>query len=299
MPAHVGAFLCHRDSCRLTEPDGGCSNCRASNEGRSLYSARAGSYIVAAAWTATGLPAARASMSRAPISRSARSALRRVAGRLEVAEQVTDVFVVAPIRVHRESLSVALNDTESVSVVGTAPTVPDALPHLRDVGADVAVLDAPTPDDVDLSLPTIIESEVKLVAVGVPDEEAVGWIEAGVSGCVPPEASLADLAGAVATVAGGELVTPPNVTGHLINRVRRLAAEVPGAAERGRLTSRQMQVLALADQGLTNQQIARRLSIQEQTVKNHMHRILQKLGVHRRAEAVARMRRRGRHSRGR
>ena len=74
--------------------------------------------------------------------------------------------------------------------------------------------------------------------------------------------------------------------------IRTLVAKSPNAAEGGRLTPRQAQVLALVDEGLSNKEIAQRLSIQEQTVKNHMHRILRKFGVHRRSEAAARMRRR-------
>jgi two-component system nitrate/nitrite response regulator NarL len=204
---------------------------------------------------------------------------------------VTNVFVVAPIRVHRESLSTVLNEAESISVVGTAPTVAEALPGLREFGSDVAVFDAPMPEDIGLSPGAIADPAVKLVAVGVTEGEVLDWIEAGVSGCVAPEGSVEDLAAAVARVARGELVTPAEITARLIGRIRRLVAESPQAAEEGRLTPRQAQVLALVAEGLSNKEIAQRLSIQEQTVKNHMHRILRKFGVHRRAEAAARMKR--------
>lgn len=203
-----------------------------------------------------------------------------------------DVFVVAPIRVHRDTLSTALNGAESLSVVGTAATLAEVLPRLRDLGPDVAVLDASMPEDVALSAKGTAVPEVKFVAVGVTDDEAVDWIEAGVSGCIPPEASVEDLAAAVSNVARGELVTPPEITARLISRIRRLVAETPEAAAESRLTSRQTEVLMLVAEGLPNKLIAQRLSIQEQTVKNHMHRILRKLGVHRRAEAAARMTRR-------
>jgi two-component system nitrate/nitrite response regulator NarL len=204
---------------------------------------------------------------------------------------MTDVFVVSPIRVHRESLTMALT-AESVNVVGTAATVAEALPRLRDLAAEVAVVDAPTPEDVHLSSPPSAEPDVRLLAVGVQEDKAVDWLEAGVSGYVPPEASLEELAAAMASVARGEIVTSPVVTGHLLRRVRRLAAAAPEATEEGRLTRREAEVLALIANGLSNKLIARQLAIQEQTVKNHVHSILVKLGVHRRAEAAARMRRR-------
>lgn len=77
----------------------------------------------------------------------------------------------------------------------------------------------------------------------------LNWIEAGVAGCVGPEDSVEDLAVAVALVARGELVTPPDITTRLIGRIRRLVAQSSQAAEDGRLTPRQGQVLALVDQG--------------------------------------------------
>jgi two-component system nitrate/nitrite response regulator NarL len=206
---------------------------------------------------------------------------------------MTDVFVVSPIRVHRESLAMALN-AKSVSVVGTAATVAEALPRLRDLGAEVAVVDAPAPEDVDLSSPPSAEPEVRLLAVGVREDEAVDWLEAGVSGYVSPDASLEELAEVVESVAHGEIVTSHVVTAHLLRRVRRLAAVAPEATEEARLTRRETEVLGLIAEGLSNKVIARRLSIQEQTVKNHVHSILLKLGVHRRAEAAARIRRHSR-----
>jgi DNA-binding NarL/FixJ family response regulator len=205
---------------------------------------------------------------------------------------MTDVFVVAPIRVYRETLSTALNEAESISVVGTAATVAEALPRLRHLVPDVAVVDASVPEDVDLSSLAPATPDVRLVAVGVREDDAVDWIEAGVSGYIPPEASLEDLAGAVASVARGEFAPPPEVTARLIDRIRRLSSEMPGAAERARLTPRQTEVLELVAEGLSNKQVAQRLSIQEQTVKNHVQRILRALGVHRRGEAAARLRRR-------
>jgi two-component system nitrate/nitrite response regulator NarL len=203
----------------------------------------------------------------------------------------TDVFVIAPIRLHRESLAAALDAADNVTVVGEAATLNEALPRLRHRERPaVAVLDAPLPADVDLPVPPTPEPETKLVAVGVPESEAVAWIEAGISGLVPPEGSLEDVVIALKRAAEGELAMSPQVTAHLADRVRRLAADSP--MPEGRLTSRETEVLDLLVDGLSNKQIAQRLSIQEQTVKNHVHNVLVKLGVNRRAEAAARRRRR-------
>jgi two-component system, NarL family, nitrate/nitrite response regulator NarL len=229
-------------------------------------------------------------------SRRARHCFSRTARASLSSKALVEVFVVAPVRVHRESLSDVLNDAANLRVVGAAATVAEALPRLRDLDPDVAVLDAPVPGDVDLSPSATGEPEVRLLAIGVQEDEALDWMEAGVIGCVAPEASLEDLAGAVERVARGETVTSSEVQRRILSRIRSLAADALDAPAEGRLTRRETEVLGLIAEGLSNKAIARRLSIQEQTVKNHVHSILLKLGVNRRAEAAARMMRRNRRS---
>lgn len=205
----------------------------------------------------------------------------------------TDIFVIAPTRLHRESLAAAIDAADSVRLIGDAASLNDALPRLRDLSRPaVAVLDARLPADVDLPAPPVTEPETKLVAVGVPESEAVAWIEAGVSGLVPPEGSFEDVVAAVERAGEGELAMPPQVTTHLADRVRDLADTT---MPEERLTPREAEVLELLADGLANKQIAQRLSIQTQTVKNHVHNVLAKLGVNSRAEAAAKARRR-RHS---
>jgi DNA-binding NarL/FixJ family response regulator len=133
--------------------------------------------------------------------------------------------------------------------------------------------------------------------IGVSEEEAVDWLEIGVSGYISPEAPLEELAVAVGRVARGETVASPEVQADLLRGFRRLMAEVPAAAEEeGGLTPHERPKCWPRCRGLSNMQIALRLSIQEQTVKNHVHNILVKLGVRRRAEAAPRARRHGRSS---
>jgi two-component system, NarL family, nitrate/nitrite response regulator NarL len=205
---------------------------------------------------------------------------------------MTEVLVVARVRVHRESISAALDEAATVSVVGEAATLDEALPELtRRNHRTVALLDCPQLGDLVLAASLATEPEAKLVAVGVPEEDGVAWIEAGASGFVPPDGSLEDVIDAVERVADDELAMPPQVTAHLAKRVRHLAAVSPQVIPEEALTSREREVLDLLAEGLTNKQIARRLSIQEQTVKNHVHKVLGKLGVTGRGQAAARVRR--------
>jgi two-component system nitrate/nitrite response regulator NarL len=203
---------------------------------------------------------------------------------------VTEVYVISPVRVYRESLSASLNGVNGIRVVGTEGTVTQALPELRERRPDVALLDAAVPD-VDAVPPLAAEPDMKLVALGVPEAEALPWVEAGVSGYVSREASLEELAMALAQVADGQVVTSSEVAGHLLSRIRQLSEQTADEETTARLTPREAEVLDLVAEGLSNKLIARRLSIQEQTVKNHVHNVLLKLGVDRRAEAVARIRR--------
>jgi two-component system, NarL family, nitrate/nitrite response regulator NarL len=205
---------------------------------------------------------------------------------------VTDVVVVARVRIHRESLGAVLHGVADLTVVGEVATLDEALEQLRArQGRGVALLDGPLLGDLLLAAPLATEPEAKLVALGVPEGEALAWIEAGAAGVVTPDGSLEDVIAAVGKVADDELAASPQVTAHLARRVRRLATEASSSRAEERLTFREVEVLNLLAEGLSNKQIAQRLSIQMQTVKNHVHSVLVKLGVTRRAEAVARIRR--------
>jgi two-component system nitrate/nitrite response regulator NarL len=188
---------------------------------------------------------------------------------------VTNVVVVAPIRVLRESLAATLEARTNLKVVGKAVTLDEGLGTLRNLdGPAVGLLDGTLLSDLMLNIPLAGEPEPRLLALGVRQDEAVAWIEAGAFGCFPPEGSLDDLVFAVERVARNELVASSQVTAHLANRVRRLTAESPAAFDGERLTARQMEIAELIAEGLSNKQIARQLSIEVQTVKNHVHHIL-------------------------
>ena len=92
------------------------------------------------------------------------------------------------------------------------------------------------------------------------------------------------------TVLSHELPCSPGVAGALLRRVAALAAERRGECGLERLTAREVEVLRLIERGLANREIAAQLCIELRTVKNHVHRILEKLGVDRRGQAAALMR---------
>lgn len=115
----------------------------------------------------------------------------------------------------------------------------------------------------------------------------VSCVDAGFHGYVSKDASLHDLVRTIESVARGEVVCSPRIVASLFREVARRGPGMSGDAGI-RLTSRERQILDLIDQYLSNKEIARALHISVSTVKNHVHNILAKQKVHRRADAAAR-----------
>ena len=202
------------------------------------------------------------------------------------------VLVVAGIPLDREGMALALGQGGRVQVVGTAAGSQEALSRVRDLQPDVVLVDVAMDGGFDtvraLCEPT---PKAKVVALAVSDTEAdvIACAEAGASGYVPRDGTVDDLETMVESVARGEIECSPRIAASLVRRVGALAAELRGPSPNSSLTAREQEVAELLDQGLTNKEIAQQLSIAVPTVKNHVHRILDKLHVHRRTEAAARL----------
>jgi DNA-binding NarL/FixJ family response regulator len=137
--------------------------------------------------------------------------------------------------------------------------------------------------------------DAAVVALGVANAEGdvIACAEAGVAGYVVREGSVEDLIATVESAARGELRCSPRMAGALVRRLARLAAGQP-IPDGARLTRRELEIVRMIDDGLSNKEIAVRLSIEVATVKNHVHHLLEKLGVRRRGEAAAKLRMRRR-----
>jgi len=211
---------------------------------------------------------------------------------------VTRVFVIAGVRFYRDGIAAALSADPRFTVAGSAGDVREAAARLDTLEPDVVLLDLAGADAPAL-VRSLLESapSARVVALGVTEAEddVLPLAEAGAAGYVTREGSVEDLLATVESVAAGEMICSPRITATLLRRVAMLArdrrAEEPGP-ERD-LTSRERQVVALIDEGLSNKEIALRLRIELATVKNHVHNILDKLHVRRRGEAAAAIR--GRH----
>lgn len=206
---------------------------------------------------------------------------------------MTRVAVVADVLVHRECIAGALAREQGIEVIGTGSTAPTDLARLKAVRPDVVLIDAATPDSLEAgrrvrnAIP-----DADLLALGVRDveQDVVAWAEVGISGFACHGASLRQVANAVDGATHGELDCSPHVAAALLRRVGFLATVHHGDRPEVHLTPREREVITLIDDGLSNEEIAQRLFIELPTVKSHVHNILEKLNVHRRADAVARLR---------
>jgi DNA-binding NarL/FixJ family response regulator len=205
---------------------------------------------------------------------------------------MTRVLVASDVRLYREGLADSLRRSGRVEVVATAADRAATTRSARELRPDVVLVDlamdawesavrelAASPDD----------TRVVVLGVHEVESEVVACAEAGVSGYVTREASLEELVDVVDSVARGESLCTPRIGALLLRRVAEAAGRRP-PDDVGRLTPREAQIVGLIDEGLSNKQIAGRLSIELPTVKNHVHSILEKLQVERRAEAAARLR---------
>jgi two-component system, NarL family, nitrate/nitrite response regulator NarL len=206
--------------------------------------------------------------------------------------QTISLIIVAEIRLLRDGLAEFLNTRDAVQVVGTATHHEEALPLLRDARDAIVLVDVAQPSAVE-TVRAILHAapESKVIALAVPElePEVVRWAEEGTAGYVPRDAGLHELEACVRSVARGEPPYTPRMMAALLRRLAALSAERRPDPPRARLTLREREIAGLMREGLTNKEIARVLSIEPSTVKNHVHNILEKLGVHRRGEAAARL----------
>ena len=203
---------------------------------------------------------------------------------------VPEVIIASDVRILREGLALGLAACEALRVAGTAATFEGVCALLASSPASVILLDVGMPDALNFARRlTQLQRSVRIVAVAVADLEAevVACAEAGFSGFVSRDASIADAALAIHGAAVDELHCSPRLTAQLF---KRLSVVSGTATSQPSLTRREAEVVDLIDRGLSNKQISQRLHIGTATVKNHVHNVLEKLHVSRRAEAAAQVR---------
>lgn len=204
------------------------------------------------------------------------------------------VFIASDGRVHRESLSRLVATEEGLELVGAAKIAESPASLHRGSQPDVVLVDATQPSDLMVARRIASAAgEAHMVVLVAPDQgdDLRAWAGAGASGFLSSEASSEQLVDILARAAEGETPCSSDVAEGFLRRECEKLGEA--LASDRQLTTREAQIAELVVDGLSNKAIASSLSIELATVKNHVHRILEKLRVHSRGEAAAKLRQTG------
>jgi two-component system, NarL family, nitrate/nitrite response regulator NarL len=201
------------------------------------------------------------------------------------------VLLASDAPLYREGIALTLTGRSAIEIAATAVSAEQTLDLVRRLLPEIVLLDMAMPQAFDAARRIAQLDRARVVALGIAEieREVLACAEAGVAGYVPRAGSVHDAVAVIEAVARGEARCSPQIVGSLLRRIAALTAERHVAAAKGALaglTAREAEIFALLQQGLSNKLISRRLGIELSTVKNHVHSVLSKLGVHRRTEAA-------------
>jgi DNA-binding NarL/FixJ family response regulator len=193
----------------------------------------------------------------------------------------------------RAGFKALLDASDGITVVGEAGDGAEAVRHAVELLPDVVLMDVRMPDVDGLEATRRIAADPRLADVRVIilttfelDEYVFEALRAGASGFLLKDTEPVELLRAVRVVAQGEALLSPSITRRLVEEYASRSRSTPLAAELDRLTDREREVVALAAEGLTNEEIAQRLVVSPATSKTHVSRAMIKLGVRDRAQLV-------------
>jgi len=192
----------------------------------------------------------------------------------------------------RSGFSTLLNAQPDIEVIGEAVNGQDAVARAVELRPDVILMDVRMPVLDGLQATRQITGmddppRILILTTFDLDDYVFEALRAGASGFLLKDASAGELAEAVRVVAAGDGLLAPAVTRRLIAEFARMGGpRLPARKALKELTERETEVLALVARGMTNAEIARYLVVAEQTVKTHVSRVLMKLRLHDRAQAV-------------
>lgn len=203
----------------------------------------------------------------------------------------TRVLICDDHEVVREGLLGLIGRQPGLTVVGEAGTVADSIEMAARAKPDVVIMDVRLPDGSGVEACRAIrearpETKVIMLTSYADDEALFASILAGASGYLLKQTRGQAVVDAITTVAGGRSLLDPEITGKVLERLRETRAEDPALAS---LTDQEHKVVIGLAEGKTNRAIGAELFLSEKTVKNYVSRILDKLGLARRAEAAAYM----------
>ncbi len=192
----------------------------------------------------------------------------------------------------RAGLVELLTVDDSIQVVGQASTGREAVAAARRLNPDVILMDVRMPDMDGITATRELVSaaphmKVLILTTFEQDDYVFGALRAGASGFLLKRTRPEDLIAAVHTIADGESMLSPSVTRRVIDRLaQQPVPELGDNALLAELTPREREVLDLMARGMSNREIAAALAVEESTIRTHVKRVLSKLGLRDRIQAV-------------
>jgi DNA-binding NarL/FixJ family response regulator len=208
------------------------------------------------------------------------------------AVESVQVFILAENRLLREALTRILGKKNDILVVGASAFSPDVVEQISSVAPDVLLSDSAAIALSDLRLVSEVRAAIpglRVVMIGMDADREIFLraVRDGIFGFVLKDASAMEVAAAVRSVANNEAVCPPGLCLALFESVASRTSPFSFVIRHNLgLTRREQQLVQMISHGLTNKEIASQLNLSEQTVKNHIHRMLRKLGATDRLGAV-------------
>ena len=203
------------------------------------------------------------------------------------------VLVVDDHALFRRGLQMVLEQEQDLELVGEASDGHEAVEKAQELMPDVILMDVRMPKRSGIEAAGAIKDllpHVKILMLTISDEEADLYdaIKAGASGYLLKEIPIEEVADAIRSVWAGQSRISPSMASKLLNEFAAMSKATSDRPQMPtpRLTDREMEVLRLVAQGMNNRDIAKALFISENTVKNHIRNILEKLHLHSRMEAV-------------